>query len=157
MATPSELAKAYTADVANLRNMVSDMTPEQLRARPVAGKWSTMEVLAHLADYEPVIAERIQRVVALDNPAILASDENLYAKELFYHERDVETELAVIEAIRNKMAGIIAKLSPEQLARQGVHSVKGPMTLEKIISMGGNHLAHHMKFIAEKKLALGIG
>jgi hypothetical protein len=33
------------------------MTREQLLARPVPGKWSTQEVVCHLADYEPIYAD----------------------------------------------------------------------------------------------------
>jgi hypothetical protein len=35
---------------AALRRVVEDMTPEQLTARPIPGKWSTLEVVCHLVD-----------------------------------------------------------------------------------------------------------
>ena len=46
MPTPSELAEQYLAGAAALRQAVKGMTREQLVARPVAGKWSTLEVVA---------------------------------------------------------------------------------------------------------------
>src|SRR5438874_3846804 len=42
----------YLAGPAALRTVVQDMTHEQLIARPVAGKWSTLEVVCHLVDSE---------------------------------------------------------------------------------------------------------
>ena len=41
-----------------LRNAVAGMTREQLVARPVPGRWSTLEVVCHVADFEPILADR---------------------------------------------------------------------------------------------------
>jgi hypothetical protein len=88
--TPNELADAYLAGAADLRAAVAGMTREQLTARPVPGKWSTLEVICHIADFEPVLADRMKRILAKGDgmPLLLSADENLFAKELKYHERD---------------------------------------------------------------------
>ena len=157
MSTAIELADAYLAGAGQLRAAVRGMTPEQLAARPIPGKMSTLEVVAHIADFEPILADRIQRLIALDNPTVMAADENAFLKHLFYADRDVEEELAVIEAVRRKTARLIRKLSPDHLKRTGTHSEKGPVTLERIIQMATNHIPHHLPFIADKRAALGIG
>lgn len=156
MPTPAELSDAYLAGAAQLRAAVAGMTREQLVARPIAGKWTTLEVVAHIADFEPVLADRIQRVIALDNPTLQAADENEFLKHLFYADRDLDEELAVIDAVRRKTARLVRHLSPEQLARTGTHSLKGPVTLEKVVQMATNHIPHHLPFIAAKRAALGI-
>ena len=48
MPTPADLADAYLQGAADLRAAVAGMTREQFVARPVPGKWSTLEVLCHL-------------------------------------------------------------------------------------------------------------
>lgn len=156
MPTPAELADAYLVGAAQLRAAVAGMTREQLVARPIAGKWTTLEVVAHIADYEPVLADRIQRMIALDNPTLLAADENEFLKHLFYADRDLEEELAVIDAVRRKTARLVRHLSADHLARTGTHSIKGPVTLEKVLQMAVNHIPHHLPFIAAKRAALGI-
>ncbi len=156
MPTAVEYAAAYLKGAKDLRAAVLGMSHDQLLARPVTGKWSTLEVVAHLADFDPILVERMKRVLALDNPPFLAADENLFAKELHYQDRDIGEELAVIDATRTAMGRIIGKLTPEQLQRTGMHSLKGPVTLEKIIQMGINHINNHMPFIVDKKKALGI-
>ena len=158
MPTPQELADQYLAGVAQLRAAVAGMTREQLVARPVAGKWSTLEVVCHIADFEPILADRMKRVLALsaEVPLLLAADENLFVKELKYHERDVEEELALIDATRRQMARIVRGLKPEQLQLTGNHSKKGLQTLEKVIQTATGHLPHHLPFVAEKRKALGL-
>jgi hypothetical protein len=158
MPTPAELADQYLKGAADLRAAVKGMTREQLLARPVAGKWSTLEVVCHIADFEPVLADRMKRILALhaDVPLLLAADENLYVTALKYHERDVEEELALIDATRKQMARIIRGLTPEQLQLQGNHNKKGLMPLERVIQMAIGHIPSHLKFVEEKRKALGI-
>jgi hypothetical protein len=158
MPSPTELADQYLAGVAQLRAAVAGMTREQLVARPIAGKWSTLEVVCHIADFEPILADRMKRILALsvDVPLLLAADENLFVKELKYHDRDVNEELAVIEATRRQMARIIRALAPEQLQLTGNHNKKGLQTLEKVIQVTISHIPHHLPFVAEKRKALGL-
>ena len=157
MPTPAELADAYLQGAKDLRTAVSGLTREQLTARPVPGRWSTLEVVCHIADFEAVLTDRMKRIIAIDDsPLLLAADENDYARTLHYHDRDLQEELALIDATRQQMARILRQLSAEQLQRSGVHSKRGLVTLEKIIQMATNHISHHLPFIAEKKAALGV-
>lgn len=157
MPTPNELADQFLAGVAQLRAAVAGMTREQLRARPITGKWTTHEVVCHIADFDPVLVDRMKRILAYgaDVPLLLIADENLYVKALKYDERDTEEELALIEVTRKQMARVIRALSPDQLQLTGNHSKKGLQTLEKVIQMATNHISHHLPFIAEKRKALG--
>jgi hypothetical protein len=154
--SPTELAAAFRKGAADLRAAVVGMTREQLLARPIPGKWSTLEVVAHIADFDPILIERMKRIIALDEPSLLAADENRFAAALHYQDRDVTEELAVVEAARNQMARVIERLTPEQLRRTGRHSEKGPVTLERVITGATNHVYQHLPFIAEKRKALGV-
>ena len=154
---PAELADAYLKGPADLRAAVAGMTRDQLIARPVPGRWSSLEVVCHVADFEPVFVERMKRVLAYDEPPLLlAADENLFFKAFRYHDRDVEEELAVVDATRRSTARLIRGLTLAQLARTGVHSIKGLVTLEQVIRTVTGHIAHHVPFILEKRKALGL-
>jgi hypothetical protein len=157
MPTPAELADQLLEGAAALRQAVAGTTREQLAARPVAGKWSTLEVVCHLADFDPILVERMKRILALpDVPLLLVADENDFQKALAYHDRDAENELALIDATRRQAAQIIRTLKPEQLQLTGCHNKKGIVTLEKVVQTAINHVPHHLKFVAEKRKALGI-
>ena len=157
MPTPLELADQYLAGVTELRKAVAGMTREQLAARPVAGRWSTLEVVCHLADFDPILADRMKRIIAMgDTPLLLAADENQFLRTLGYQDRDIENELALIEATRRQMAAVIRTLKPEQLQLAGCHNKNGLVTLERLIQTAINHIPHHLKFVAEKRKALGL-
>ena len=152
----SQMIDAYLEGPRALRAAVADMTREQLLARPVPGKWSTLEVLCHLADFEPILADRMKRVIAEDRPQLLGADEKRFASALAYHERDPEEELALIERTRAQMARILRTLPEEALQRVGVHNERGELTLERLLAITTNHLPHHLQFIREKRKALGL-
>jgi uncharacterized damage-inducible protein DinB len=156
MSKLSTLVTNYLAGTKTLRDAVKGMSAEQLKARPVPGKWSTLEVVCHLADFEPIFAERIKRVIAFEQPTLLGADENRFAATLAYHSRDVEEELTIIEKTRQQMARILDTLTDDALKRVGVHNERGPRTLEQLLTTIINHVPHHVQFIAEKRKALGL-
>jgi hypothetical protein len=157
MSEPSaSLTKSYLDGVQTLRQGVAGMSRQQLLARPVAGKWSALEVVCHLADFEPVYADRMKRIIALDRPSLLGADENRFAATLAYHERELEEELLIIDGTRPQMARILRTLPAEVLSRVGVHNERGPQTLEQLLTAAIGHIRHHVKFIQEKRRALGL-
>jgi uncharacterized damage-inducible protein DinB len=156
MSKMKQLIDSYVAGTQTLRDAVKGMTHEQLQARPVAGKWSTLEVVCHITDFEPIYADRMKRVIALEKPSLLGADENRFASALAYHSRDIEEELTIVDRTRKQMARILSRLPEETLNRAGVHDERGPLTLEKLLTTIINHIPHHAKFIAEKRKALGL-
>ncbi len=138
-----------------LRNAVAGMTREQLVARPIPGKWSTLEVICHLADFEIVGADRIKRVIAENEPTLFGGDEKVFAARLAYHERNAEEELLLNEQIRKQVTRILKTLKPEDFQRRGIHSEVGPLTLSAFVERSTAHIPHHVRFIEEKRRALG--
>ena len=88
--TAADLISAYEKGVEELRLAVAGMTVEQLRSRPVAGKWSTLEVVCHIADCEQFFADRMKRTVAMDRPLLLGADGFRYPEPLRYQEHDLD-------------------------------------------------------------------
>jgi uncharacterized damage-inducible protein DinB len=154
MATIQEYVEQYLRGATALRAAVAGMSGEALRARPIDGKMSTLEVVAHIADFEPVLADRMKRVLALEKPTLMGADENLFLAKLRYQERDLQEELAVVDATRTAMARILRTVTDVELARTGTHTERGELTLERIVQMAIRHIEHHLSFIEAKKAAL---
>jgi len=146
-----ELIEKYLAGIDALRSAVAGMTAEQVRARPVAGAWSTLEVVCHLADTEGLFAERMKRVIVEDRPPLPVADPDRYSATLAYGERDADEEIAVVGAIRKQMARILRAQPTEAWQRIGIHSTDGEKTLEQIASKAVVHLEHHLGFIRAKR------
>jgi DinB superfamily len=150
------LIDQYAAGPELLREATAGMTRDQIHARPVPGKWSTLEVVCHIADFEIVGADRLKRVIAEIEPTLFGGDERVFAARLAYHSRDLEEELRLIEACRQSVTRILRTLKDEDFGRIGKHSEAGPLTLVQLLERATNHVPHHVKFIHEKRKALGI-
>src|SRR5262245_57107855 len=110
---PAPLIQTYVAGPQQLRQAVQGMPSAQLDARPIAGKWSTRQVICHIADFEPVYVDRMKRVIAQEEPTLFGGDPDLFAARLAYDIRDVDEELKLIEACRTHMARILRSVRPE--------------------------------------------
>ncbi|HUG94338.1 MAG TPA: DinB family protein [Planctomycetaceae bacterium] len=148
------LIDEYVAGPHKLREAVAGMPPGEWDARPISGKWSTREVVCHLADCEPVYADRMKRIIAEEQPAISALNPDAFAARLAYAARDVDEELALIESTRRHVARILRTLSPGDFQRTANHSIDGPVTLETLLRRITEHIPHHIRFIEEKRQAL---
>ena len=148
------LLEQYLAGPNLLRLAVAGMKKKQLLARPIPGKWSTQEVVCHLADYEPIYADRMKRVIALEEPELLKGDPQLFATRLAYDHRDLEEEQAIIEWTRKQIARILRALTPADFQRRGEHSRDGALTLEVLLQRITDHIPHHIRFIEEKRRAM---
>jgi len=146
----------YEGDLELLRRAVAGMSPEQLAARPVAGKWSTLEVVGHLADFEVIGVDRLAAVIAETDPSLPGRDERQYIARLAYDRRDFHEQLQLVEICRRHMTRILRTLTDADLARRGIHSEAGPLTLEQLLERVTRHLEHHVPFIEEKRRALGL-
>lgn len=156
MASLPPLIEAYQSAPRTVRAAVAGMTAEQLRARPVSGRWSTLEVVCHLADSDLAWGHRIKRVIAEDRPLLMGYDESRFAAALAYHQRDLGEELALLEQGRTQVARILRPLADAALTRVGVHSERGLVTLEQMLQPMIDHIPHHVRFIREKRRALGL-
>ncbi len=152
----TELIAAYEQGIDDLRSAVAGMTPEQVLARPVPGKWSTVECVGHLADTEIFFTDRIVRTIAMDRPLLMSADENLYIERLGYQSFNLDEQLALFTALRRHAVRILRMQPPEAWSRTAVHSDSGLLTLRQLVLQAVRHLRHHLPFLAEKRAALGV-
>ncbi len=151
-----QLIDRYLQGPAQLREAAKGLTPEQARAHPVPGKWSVLEVVCHLADFDPIQADRMKRIIAEEKPQLIGASEDAFAKALAYGHRDLEEELRIIDLTRSQMGRILKTLPAEAFTRTGLHSERGELTLMRMVDLAANHIPHHLKFIVDKRKALGV-
>jgi hypothetical protein len=152
----AKLIDAYLDGPKRLRQTVDDLNAEQLKSRPVAGKWSTLEVVCHLVDSEQAWCHRMKRVIAEERPLLIGYDESRFTSTLLYHHHDLNSELALLEGMRLQMASILRALPEASWLRTGVHSERGLITLAEMLEAEVEHVPHHIRHIIEKRRALGL-
>src|SRR5215211_488778 len=122
MSRASALIDGYLAGSELLRQSAAGMSLVQLKARPVPGKWSTLEVVCHLVDSEQAYCHRMKRVIAETRPLLIGYDESRFGATLGYQDRDLEQELSLLDQTRRQMARILRAVPEAAWSLTGVHS-----------------------------------
>src|SRR3954454_15454452 len=114
-----KLIEQYEHGGDKLRQAVQGLTHDDMHAFPVPGTWSIQQIVLHLLDSDLVMADRMKRVIAEDDPALLAFDENKWAANLFYDFQPADDAVAAFALNRRLMAGTLRRLPDEAFARAG--------------------------------------
>jgi uncharacterized damage-inducible protein DinB len=154
MPDPSNIEN-YETGAKKVSQAIEGLTRDDLLTFPVPGTWSIQQIVLHLADSEQVFADRMKRVIAEDNPALLAYDENKWTASLHYPAQSAADAAAMIELTRRQMARVLRSLPESAFERKGIHSQAGPVSLRELVGKAAGHLEHHLKFIVEKRKKLG--
>lgn len=152
--TPEMLIARFEQGPDELRAAVAGMNSEQLQARPIAGKWSTLEAVCHIADCEQFFADRIKRTAAMERPLLLGADGFRYPAACDYQHHDLDEELAVVAVNRRQLARVLRLLPADAWQRTAVHSEIGLITLRQLVLHAVRHLQNHLAAILEKRTVL---
>lgn len=145
------LIESYLAGPGEVRRAIEGLTAKEIDSTPVVRQWTIRQVVCHLADAEILYADRMKRILAEDEPAMVRADPEAYVGALAVASRDMENEVALIAAIRMHVGQILASLEPRQFERRGIHSTDGPLTLLAVLERVTAHIPHHVAFIEAKR------
>jgi hypothetical protein len=128
------------------------ITAEELDAAPAPGKWTTRQIVHHLADSEMTAAVRFRMLVAEDRPAIKGYDQDAYADRLHY-DRAHEASLELFRAVRASTAELMGCLDEREWLREGTHSEVGRFGLDTWLRIYAAHAHKHADQIKQARAA----
>lgn len=137
---PAEV-QAITAQA--LRYLVIEAGPH-LRTNPEPREWSVLGCLAHIADAEVVMSARYRWILAHDQPPLIGYDQDLWVSRLHYPDESVESLLAYFEPLREANIELWRRSTPEERARVGLHSERGPESYDLCFKMLAGHDRFHL-------------
>lgn len=110
---------------------------------PAENEWNGAFIVHHMADFEIHFAHRILRLLTEENPEIAGYSEEPYPGNLNYAQRDWKISLQLIESTRRTIGDLLSKVDESALARPGVHSERGAITLADIVGSAAKHITAH--------------
>jgi len=145
------LIARYKAGFDEVRASIEGMTDEEMRSRPLPGKWSACEVVQHLGDSEMTSAIRLRKLLTEDDPVIQGYDQDLYAARLRYNERPLCPALEAFRAARETTAQLLDSMTEEDWSRAGTHTESGRYTAEDWLNIYAAHAHNHAAQIRRLK------
>ena len=149
MLSPSLSARLAT-QLEALPTVLGEGRPEALTRRPSPEKWSAHENLAHLARHHEVMLERVRRILSEPAPQLVSYRAEEDPDWPRWAALPTETVLARLGELRKQLVDRVTSLSDEGLARIGVHSAFGPLTLASWLEFFLLHEAHHLYVIMRR-------
>ena len=108
------------------------------------GRFTPREVVAHLADWEPVMLARMKQCLESPGSTIVARDEEQMALDNGYSDWNPIEALETFKAARAQSIQWLKSLSQEQFALTGVHSERGVWTIYDQANLLVGHDVYHI-------------
>ncbi len=132
--------------------MVYRAVPAARRSESIDGGWSARQILEHLLDAELIFSTRMRVAVAEPGKAIVPFDQNLYSARIPNGQIPDDLLLDALAALRGVNLAVLRALPDETWTQTVEHPEAGTQTLEKIVSVFGNHVSEHLDDIRKAGL-----
>lgn len=142
---------SHHAELAEWNNAMTEFVmyyrsiPAARRSESIAGGWSARQILEHLLETEILFSTRMRAAIAAPGSALLALDQDLYAARIPNSQVQDELLLDALAALRGVNLAILRSLPDEIWANTVEHPENGTQTLERIVSIFGNHVSEHLR------------
>lgn len=122
---------------------------DALHEKPVSGKWSAHEQLAHLARYHQIFLQRIERILAEQSPEFPRYRAEEDSEWKTWTSMTTQQVLVRLSSMRIKLMAQLHSLSEQDFTRTGVHPKFGEMSLSLWLEFFLVHEAHHLYVVLQ--------
>lgn len=131
------------------RNLVGAIPPARFDEASADGRFSPREVIAHVADWEPILRGRIRQAVESPDSTVQGIDEGQRAIEKNYRGTSLEEQLRIFEHERRATIKYLQSLGGEDWSKQVMHSERGRMSVGDMANMLLGHDIYHFEQLSE--------
>jgi hypothetical protein len=144
MPLSSSIATRLQFQHQSIRELTAGISPESLRYHVNPDKWSAFENVAHLAAYQPVFIDRLERLGREASPAFgryVAENDPLFPN---YLAKSPDELLACIDNDRALIRSTLDRGGDAFLEKTGSHPLYGLLTVREWTEFFLLHEAHHL-------------
>ncbi|MBD3922173.1 putative metal-dependent hydrolase [Paenibacillus sp. PR3] len=127
-----------------LRELVQDLTLEQLKVPYRQEGWCIQQIIHHMADNDTNACLRLKRALTEDQPVASSYREDRFAELSDYIDAPVEWSITLLEALHKKIIIVLNSLSEEQYRRTLQTGPLGIITIDTAVERLVWHNQHHM-------------
>jgi uncharacterized damage-inducible protein DinB len=138
---------AQRDNIATLARLIADAPADALTRRPAPGKWSVVEILAHLAEDELSSTWRYRQMLEHDGVALAGFDQELWARLGDYASWTARDAFEMFRLLREANLRMLSQLSPAEWERSGQHAERGRLTVRSLADHMAGHDVNHIRQI----------
>ncbi len=112
--------------------------------KPGPERWSIREIILHITDSEANSYVRCRRAIAEPGAAVMAYDEDQWARGLGYADQDPQAALALFRHLRGMTYDLVKRLPEATWSNTIDHPENGIMTLDDWLGVYANHVPEHI-------------
>ena len=136
--------QAYSQAHQQLLAALERFPHEMWKFRPAPGEWSIHEMIIHIADSEANSYVRLRRFLAEPGSDVLGYDQDVWARQLDYHQQDTAAALELFKWLRLLSTPLLLDLPEAAWASTVRHSEYGPITLDDWLTTYARHVEVHI-------------
>ena len=128
-----------------LERVLDDVPPARYGDRVGDDRFTLLEMVCHMADFEDIYLERMRAALKQDGVEVPDVDEGQRAKDKKYDCRDLHKELEVLANRRRDTIDFLESLSDEQLSRSFIKEGVGKVTIKEYLAILSGHDLYHLE------------
>lgn len=132
-----------------VQRLLGQLRADQLDHAHHPDRFTPREVIAHLADWEPIMRERIRTALTSPGSETPAYDEGQMAIDHHYSDQDPEAQVEVFIRERHATAALLRGLQAEQWSLYVHHPERGRQTVEDMANALLGHDLYHIEQLSE--------
>lgn len=136
-----------------LRRAIEGLSDADLARPEKEGKWSIAQVIAHLAQFEMIVAHRIRSILTADTPPLIAFDQERWISDVYRGESASEL-IEQLAFMRRMNLNFLSRLRDEEWDRAGIHPQYGRNTIRELIDRFEKHQEKHLAQVARVREAV---
>lgn len=126
-----------------VRELVGELTDEQLYTHFLEGEWSVAQNVHHLVDSHMNTYIRMKLMLTEERPTLKPYDQAKWA-ELPDYQLPIETSLKLLEALHERWTALFESLSYEQWQHTGYHPEVGQIRVDDLLKSYAEHGEAHL-------------
>ncbi len=144
--TPGHAAALLLASMETLQAEAEALGPAALTWHPAEGEWCVNEVVGHLLEAEERgFRGRIERIIEQPGRVLVTWDQAQVTRDRHDCEKSGAELIAELVKERERSAGLIRSLTPDQLELSGEHPQVGELRVIDLLHEWPHHDREHVK------------
>ena len=130
-----------------LEEAVHNLSDKQLDTPVGEGKWTSRQIVHHIADANMNAYIRMKLIATEEKPILKPYDQDSWAALADSNNGAIESSLTLIKGLHQHWVQFLQSLPESSWTREGIHLENGKVTLSDVLRIYSNHGSAHLQQI----------